>query len=258
MDDATIGASGPGGGRGAAAGVPLVAVTGRTLPASRIERGNNDVVSSPRGYTDALERAGACGAVLPPVPLTAEQADAWLAPFDGLLLTGGADVNPELYGQEPRPETYGVDAVLDTFELALARSALDRGVPVLAICRGMQVLNVALGGTLDQHITGRPGLVVHGHPNGGPAVLHEVGVEPGSLLGKALGADRATCMSHHHQAVDRLAEGATPVAWSDDGLVEGFELDGGWVVAVQWHPEETADRDPVQQALFDAFVAALA
>lgn len=257
MDDATIGMSGPGGPGADGRRVPLVAVTGRAVPASRIERWNTDAVLSPRGYTDAVERAGACGVVLPPVPLTADQAEAWLAPFDGLVLTGGADVNPELYGQEPAPETYGVDAVLDTFELELARTALERGVPVLAICRGMQVLNVAIGGTLHQHISDRPDLVVHGTPNGGLGALHEVGVEPGSLLAKALGAERATCMSHHHQAVDRLGEGATPVAWSDDGLVEGFELSDGWVVAVQWHPEETADRDPVQQSLFDSFVTAL-
>ncbi|HEX9991409.1 MAG TPA: gamma-glutamyl-gamma-aminobutyrate hydrolase family protein [Acidimicrobiales bacterium] len=234
-----------------------MAVTGRALDAGRVERWHNPAVASPKGYTDALERAGACGAVLPPVPLTTEQAAAWLAPFDGLVLTGGADLNPQLYGQEPRPETYGVDAVLDRFELELARAALDLGRPVLAICRGMQVLNVALGGTLDQHITGRPGLVAHGAPNGGVGALHEVGVDPGSKLAKALGGERVTGMSHHHQAVDALADGLVPVAWTDDGLVEGCEAEDGWVVAVQWHPEETADRDPAQQGLFDAFVAAL-
>lgn len=234
-----------------------MAVTGRSLDAGRVARWANPAVASPKGYTDAVERAGACGAVLPPVPLTSERAAAWLAPFDGLVLTGGADVNPQLYGQEPRPEVYGVDGVLDRFELELARAAIETGVPVLAICRGMQVLNVALGGTLDQHITGRPGYVAHGQPNGGVGALHEVGVEPGSKLAKALGAERVAGMSHHHQAVDRLAEGLVPVAWTDDGVVEGFEMEDGWVVAVQWHPEETADRDPAQQSLFDAFVAAL-
>jgi putative glutamine amidotransferase len=214
-------------------------------------------VAVPKPYTDALERAGACGAVLPPVPITAEQAAAWLSPFDGLVLTGGADVNPQLYGQEPQAEVYGIDAVLDRFEVELSKAALELGIPLLAICRGMQVLNVALGGTLDQHITGRPDYVAHGQPNGGAGALHEVSVEPGSKLAKALGAERVTGMSHHHQAVDRLADGVVPVAWTDDGVVEGFEMEDCWVVAVQWHPEETADSDPNQQSLFDAFVAAL-
>lgn len=238
------------------AAIPLVAVTGRTLRPGRVERWSTAAVACPAGYTDALERAGACAAVLPPVPLTAAQARARLAPFDGLVLTGGVDVNPQLYGEEPRPEVYGVDPVLDEFELALARAAVERELPLLGICRGMQLLNVALGGTLEQHIGDRPGLVPHGTPNGGNGALHEVRVHAASQLGKAMGVERAECMSHHHQAVGRLADGPTTVAWSDDGIVEAFELDAGWCVAVQWHPEETADRDPAQQALFDSFVAA--
>lgn len=222
-----------------------------------MQRWEGAAVASPRAYTDALERAGACPVVLPPVPLTAERAKAWLAPFDGLLLTGGADVNPEHYGEAPQPEVYGVDGVLDTFEIELGRAALDAGLPMLAVCRGLQVLNVILGGTLDQHITGRAGLVAHGEPNGGVGALHEVSIEPGTKLAKALGTDRVAGMSHHHQAVGRLGEGAVPTAWTDDGMVEAFELKDCWVVAVQWHPEETADRDPVQQNLFDGFVAAL-
>lgn len=249
---------GSGNGAGAASGRrPLVAVTGRSLAAGRVQRWAGAAVASPKAYTDAVERAGGSAVVLPPVPLTAEEADDRLAPFDGLLLTGGADVNPELYGEAPEPEVYGIDGVLDTFEIGLARAALHRGRPILAVCRGLQVLNVVLGGTLDQHITGRPGLVAHGHPNGGPGALHEVSVEPGTRLAKALGTDRVAGMSFHHQAIGRLGDGAVPTAWTDDGMIEAFELRDGWVVAVQWHPEETADRDPAQQGLFDGFVAAL-
>ena len=233
---------------------PLIAVTGRILPSERITRWSNDAVASPRGYTDAIERTGGFAVVLPPVPLTADQAAERLATFAGLLLTGGADVNPELYGEAPHPETYGVDAVVDEFELALVTAALDVDLPVLAICRGLQVLNVALGGSLDQHIAGRDTGVAHGVP-GVAGALHEVGVDGGTRLAKALGVDRAQCMSHHHQAVARLGRGVTVTSQADDGVVEGLEVDGAtWAVAVQWHPEETAQADPVQQRLFDAFV----
>jgi putative glutamine amidotransferase len=189
------------------------------------------------------------------MPLSSAEARDRVASLGGLLLAGGADVDPQLYGEDPQPATYGVNLMVDEFEIALTRAALDAEVPVLAICRGIQVLNVALGGSLDQHITGREGLVVHGIPNGGGGALHEVSVEPGSRLAKALGTDRATGMSHHHQAVDRLAVGLTVTATAPDGIVEAVEVDGpGWCVAVQWHPEDTAATDPVQQSLFDAFV----
>ncbi len=235
---------------------PLIAVTGRNLPATRIERWSEDAVASPAGYTDAVERAGGLGVVLPPVVTDRREAGARLAPFDGLVLSGGVDVDPGWYGQPAAPETYGVHPQLDAFEIALTHAAIELDIPVLAICRGLQVVNVARGGTLDQHITGRPGLIAHGVPNGGGGVMHDVRIEPGSALAKALGSERPWCRSHHHQAVDRIGEGLVPVAWADDGIVEGLERPGGaWFVAVQWHPEETAGDDLVQQALFDAFVA---
>ncbi len=140
--------------------------------------------------------------------------------------------------------------------MTLARSAEASGLPLLAICRGLQVLNVAHGGTLDQHITGRAGLVCHGQPNGGVASAVEVDVEPGSRLCDALGTARVTGACHHHQAVDRLGAGLAVVARAADGLVEGLEARAapGWVVAVAWHPEVTAGTDPDQQRLFDALV----
>jgi len=235
---------------------PLIAVTGRNLPAARIERWSEDAIASPAGYTDAVERAGGLGVVLPPVVMDGREAGERLAQFVGLVLGGGGDVDPTLYGQPAAPETYGVHPLLDAFEVVLTLAAIELDIPVLAICRGLQVVNVALGGTLDQHITGRPGLIAHGIPNGGGGVMHDVRIEPGSALAKALGSERPSCRSHHHQAVDRIGQGLLPVAWADDGIVEGLERpDSTWFVAVQWHPEETADVDVAQQALFDAFVA---
>lgn len=218
-------------------------------------------VALPRGYVDALARAGALPALLPALDEGSDADDRavqLLAPFDGLLLTGGADVDPSLYGQEPHPMVYGTDPMLDRFELALVDVALGRNMPILAICRGHQLLNVALGGTLDQHITDRPGLLAHGDPSSGPGggTPHEVSIEPNTILADALGTTRCTVRSHHHQAVDELAPKAKVTARSDDDVLEGFELSDGWVVAVQWHPEVTAAEDAVQQRLFDSFAAA--
>ena len=236
---------------------PLVAITGRHLQPGRVTSWVAGAVALPRGYSDAVARGGARPVVLPPPVDDPAGAGDVLEPFAGLVLSGGADVDSARYGQVPHPAAYGVDPALDAFEIALIEAALDAGLPVLAICRGHQVLNVALGGTLDQHITDRPGLLVHGDPARGPGggVDHDVTVAPGSRLAEALGVTRCSVRSHHHQCVDELTPKATATAWSDDGVLEGFELSDGWVVAVQWHPEVTATDDPIQQRLFDAFVA---
>jgi putative glutamine amidotransferase len=183
------------------------------------------------------------------VPLDVEGARARLERVDGLMLTGGPDVDPARYGQVPHPETYGVSAVRDDFEATLALAALDLGLPVLAICRGIQVLNVALGGSLVQHL---PDVTTQVHR---PGERHGVTVTPGSRIHAALGAERAVGLSWHHQAIDRLADGLVVTGRADDGTIEAVELEGdGWVVGVQWHPEDTAADDPVQQRLIDAFV----
>jgi gamma-glutamyl-gamma-aminobutyrate hydrolase PuuD len=236
---------------------PLVAVTARNLKPGRVDTWKAGAVALPRGYSDALDRAGARPVLLPPPLEEPEKAADVLEAFAGLVLTGGADVDPARYGQDPHPALYGVDASLDAFEIALAEAALQAELPVLAICRGHQLLNVALGGTLDQHITDRPGLLVHGDPAHGPGggVTHDVTIEAGTRLAEALGVTRCSVRSHHHQAVQDLAPKATATAWADDGINEGFELPDGWVVSVQWHPEATATDDPIQQRLFDAFVA---
>jgi putative glutamine amidotransferase len=226
-------------------GRPLIAVPGRQFPG---RPGRYDTVAAGRPYLDAVARAGGR-----PVVLTPDDPAGALDGLNGLLLLGGGDLDPATYGQVPAPELYGVDAAVDSFELAVVAEAMAIGMPVLGVCRGLQVLNVACGGSLDQHITGRS-FVDHGVPleSGG---LHPVVLAPGSRAAAAVGDTRVErCPSHHHQAVDRLGDGLTPVGWADDGLVEAVEHDAGWVVAVQWHPEETAAADPAQQALFDAFV----
>jgi putative glutamine amidotransferase len=209
----------------------------------------------PRKYLEAFHHAGVRPAVLAP-PEHGSAAEV-LTLFAGLALIGGGDVDPDLYGAERQAEVYGVDVERDELELALARHAVATGLPVFAICRGLQVLNVALGGTLYQHLPS-VGVGGHGAPEaGGETAVHDVFIEPHSRLADAL--DHASvlsgCVSIHHQGPDRIAPGLVVVARSPDGAVEALETqrDVGWVLAVQWHPERTAAADPRQQAMFDAF-----
>ena len=233
---------------------PLIAVTCRLL--DKVDAGDGfrqDLLASPRTYIDALHRAGAVEAAMLAVPIDGTAARARLERVDGLVLTGGPDVDPSRYGQSPHPETYGVSAVRDHFEEALALAALEVGMPVLAICRGIQVLNVALGGSLVQHL---PDITSQVHR---PGARHAVDVTPGSRIHAALGTERAIGLSWHHQAIDRLGAGLVVTGRADDGTVEAVELEGPvdgapWVVGVQWHPEDTAAEDPIQQRLIDAFV----
>lgn len=234
---------------------PLVAIPTYHLPAGRVVDWARGGYAVPEGYVAGLDRAGVRGLLLPPA--TTAGPDELLAPFDGLLLAGGGDVDPARYGGgDPHPAVYGVDPVRDESELGLVRAAITAGVPVFAICRGMQVLNVALGGALHQHLPDLSGLDLHGHPTGQSSVLHDVKVPPGSRLAAACGREVLRCTSHHHQGVARLADGLVAVAWSGDGLIEAVEMHdaaGPWVVGVQWHPELTAADDPGQQAMFDGF-----
>ena len=207
----------------------------------------------PDTYVGAIRRAGAVPALL--CPAADVSAEALLDAFDGLVLTGGGDVDPRRYAGEPHPSVYGIDPDRDAFEIGLTLAADRMDLPTLAICRGVQVMNVAFGGSLLQHLPDVPGLLPHGIPGrdrGG--AVHSVKVSAGSRLEHAFASDRATCSSHHHQGLDRLGEGLSAVAWSDDGLVEAVERDQGWMLGVQWHPEETAVDDPSQQRLFEALV----
>jgi putative glutamine amidotransferase len=148
-----------------------------------------------------------------------------------------------------------VQDAADDFEIALADIAVARGMPVLAICRGIQILNVARGGNLFQHIPENPGVPAHGEPGvAGGARVHEIDLAPESLTAEVCGTTRITVSCHHHQAVDELGDGLEVVARASDGIIEAIELPGSFVLAVQWHPEDTAPDDPTQQRLFDALV----
>ena len=231
---------------------PLVAVVGYHLALGRVTRWDSGAFAIPDPYVQALRRAGVETAVLPPSP--SPEPDL-LGRFDGLLLAGGGDVVPSRYGATDRhARVYGENAERDELELSLLRMAANAGIPTLAICRGVQVANVAFGGTLHQHLPDVDGMAEHAPDGGGVHVMHGVRVAGGSRLEAACGRQVARVASYHHQGLDRLGDGVVPVAWSvDDGLVEAVELEAGWVVAVQWHPEITAAEDPAQQALFDAF-----
>lgn len=239
-------------------GLPLVAVPTYHLAAGRVIDWARGGYAVPEGYVASLRRAGARTLLLPPSPGVAPEE--LLAPFDGLVLAGGGDVDPFRYGAPAHhPAVYGVDPIRDESELRLVKAAIGLGMPVLAVCRGMQVVNVALGGTLHQHLPDIQGIDLHGHPTKQSSVLHGVKVSEGTRLAAACGPEVLRCTSHHHQGVDRLGAGLTEVAWSGDGLVEAIELDDedAWIVGVQWHPELTAAEDDIQQALFDALVTAV-
>jgi putative glutamine amidotransferase len=210
------------------------------------------VTMAPRSYAAAVQAAGALALLLSPDDAAIEAPDPFLDRIDALLLAGGADVDPSSYGARPHPETRGTWPERDRFELALTRRALDRAMPVLGICRGMQILNVARGGSLAQHL---PDLVGHARHREKPGTFgeHEVRLEAGSLVARAVGAERGTVKSHHHQGVAELGEGLAASGWSvTDGLVEAIELSGHpFALGLLWHPEVEA-RSCVIRALVEA------
>ncbi|MEV5753720.1 gamma-glutamyl-gamma-aminobutyrate hydrolase family protein [Actinoallomurus sp. NPDC052308] len=232
---------------------PLIAIPARFSATTSALRFAAEV--NARKLIEAVWRAGGEPASVHPhapggVADPAEVADR-LTRFDAVLLPGGGDLAPHRYGdRETHVSVYDVDDEQDGFDLEVARQALEAGLPLLAICRGLQVVNTALGGTLEQDM-------------GGPerehrSVIHPVALEPASLVARATGAEKVEASCFHHQRVDRLGRGLVVTARAGDGTVEAVERPGSrsWFTAVQWHPEDTAAEDSVQQALFDAFVRA--
>lgn len=238
--------------------LPLVAVTSRRLDASRIANWLEPAQALPTYYLDALHRAGAHGATLLPQPVAETDAAALLSRFDGLMVAGGVDVDPLLYGQTAHNATVGFDSETDRWEIALIDAAVAIGLPVLAICRGCQLLNIAYGGSLHQHLGDLPDLGAHGIPNGGGGTANEILIEADSRLASAIDSGRAIGNCHHHQAIDKVGDGLHVVARTADGVIEAIEgpPEGTWTVGVQWHPEDSAMDDPVQQQLFTSFVEA--
>jgi putative glutamine amidotransferase len=192
-----------------------------------------------RAYPAAVQRAGGLVLVLPPDDAVTDHPDRVLDRIDALILAGGADVDPGSYGARRHPETARTWPERDRFEIALARRALERGTPVLGVCRGMEILNVALGGTLVQHLPDVVGTDEH-RSVAGAFGDHDVRLEPGSLAARAAGGERAMVKSHHHQGLDRFGEGLLVTGWSvGDEVVEAVELpDHRYALGVLWHPEE--------------------
>jgi len=197
-----------------------------------------EVNVSQRTYTERIDEAGALPVLLPTSAAGTDDPGSVLAPLEGLLLSGGADMDPASYGQEPHPRTTNFRRERDDFELALAREALEQRLPVLGICRGFQVLNVALGGDLEQHLAGTER---HLHTPGRFSD-HDVRLEPGSLAADAAGGEHLAVRSHHHQGLGRLGDGLVATGWSEpDEVIESIELadrGDGWALGILWHAEE--------------------
>jgi putative glutamine amidotransferase len=191
-------------------------------------------------YIEGVTLAGGIPTLLPPQPVDADIANQILDGIDGLIVTGGRDVDPSSYGHDPHPSTDEPDRGRDVWEFALIAAALRRHLPVLGICRGAQMLNVVLGGTLHQHL---PDVVGHARHQQGNAefTTSSIRTVAGSRLAGLIG-ENTNAQCYHHQAIDRLGDGLMISALDDDGVIEGVEIPGNdFVLAVQWHPEETLD-----------------
>lgn len=194
---------------------------------------------SPRSYSLAVAAAGAMALLLPPDDAAAENPGEMLDLIDGLMLAGGADIDPAAYGAQTHPKTSNSRPERDRFELALTHGALERDMPVLGICRGMELLNVACGGTLIQHLPDKLGSERHSHTPGAFSD-HAVRLAEGTLAALAVGGGRTAAKSHHHQGVAELGEDVAVSGWAvEDGLPEAIEMPGKpYALGVLWHPEE--------------------
>jgi putative glutamine amidotransferase len=194
----------------------------------------------PVSFVEPVRRAGALALLLAPDPELVDAPDELLDRVDGLMLAGGADLDPASYGEAAHELTLDPDPTRDAFEIALVRRALQRDLPLLGICRGMQILNVACGGTLHQHL---PELIGHEHhrrvPGSFDGADHDVRLAPGSLAARAAGEELHATKSHHHQGVDRVGDGLQVTGWSSiDDLPEAIEAPANrFALGVQWHPE---------------------
>jgi putative glutamine amidotransferase len=224
---------------------PLVLIVGRLSPEATGVRG--EPFAAGRRYFHAVARAGGTPLMLPPILSLVDDVPNLLQRVDGVVLHGGGDVDPRHYGQEPSAEQlYGIVAEHDEVELAVVRAAVEADVPMLAICRGMQVLNVALGGSLDQHIGSEEHWMAY----------TQVSLDVGSRVAKAMGTESpSACHCVHHQALDRLGDDLVVTGRTADGIIHAVEIESArWIIATQWHPEDSADTDPQQQGLFDDLI----
>ncbi len=233
--------------------MPLIGVTTSVTVDTTPERAYVNA-----SYLRAVQRAGGIPVLLPPHLEDRARRELW-SRLDGIVLTGGGDIDPGRFGETPHPKVYDVSEARDSLELDLVSVAIEKHVPLFAICRGIQVLNVALGGTLHQDIPSEPGSTIDHSPKAPrdqPA--HRVTVSGETRLAEVLGALDVEVNSFHHQAIRTLGRGLREVAWAPDGIIEGVEMpDGdGFVLGVQWHPEDLVDRDAAARRLFEALVEA--
>ena len=214
------------------------------------------IFSTGGDYVKSVMLAGGAPA---PLPITAEASiiDAYVGMIDGLILPGGGDVSPDLYGEEPSLKMSGFSHAMDAFETALVKGCVAAGKPVLGICRGMQIINVAYGGSMTQDIPSMvPGAIAHfGSMSGRDELFHSVTLSPGSRIHQIFGADKIRANSFHHQAVKRLGEGFTATAFAPDGVVEAIEADALGIFCVEFHPENLTVRYPEFLGIFTDLIA---
>lgn len=210
---------------------------------------------TPQGFIDGIHQAGGVPILLPISP--PELASSYISTIDKLLLAGGQDVTPFLYGEEPHPKLGMTSLPRDTFEMALIKEAIKQNKPILAVCRGTQLLNVTLGGTLYQDLSQYANWQVKHDmfPTVPDFGLHSITLKGDSVLAPIFG-EQTQVNSYHHQAIKELAESLMPIAWSSDGIIEAVESREGntKIIGVQWHPELTQKNDPKEKHLFDYFV----
>ncbi|MBU2644646.1 gamma-glutamyl-gamma-aminobutyrate hydrolase family protein [bacterium] len=206
----------------------------------------------PAVYIDCVRRAGGVAVLVPP---DAEGAGSVYERLDGVVFTGGGDINPDRYEGAHHEQIYNIDDERDDGEFRIAEFILEKKIPTLAICRGIQVLNVFLGGTLHAHIPEVYGEIIRHRLLPKVACEHAVTIMPGTRLESILGQSELNVVSWHHQALRDVAGDMVITARSPDGVIEGIEIDSHpWLVGVQWHPELSAKEDPLQQRLFNRLV----